>query len=306
MILCCGEALIDMIPGQTAEGKAGYVPHTGGAIFNTAIALGRLDVEVGMLSGVSRDSFGTLLAETLERNKVDTAHLIRSDRLTTLAIIHLSDGQANYAFYDEGSAGRMLSFEEMPHLGADITTLYFGGISLVNPPAADAYAALLKAEHAQRIVMLDPNIRPGFVTDEAAYRARLDGMLRHADIVKVSDEDLIWITGEQGSVEAQAQRLRRKGPRFVIVTLGDAGAMLVGPDGTQSVPAVAAKVVDTVGAGDTFNAGFLAALAKMEADKSSLAQMTTADLLPALTRGARVAALTVSRAGANPPYLSEL
>lgn len=306
MILCCGEALIDMIPGQIAEGETGYVPHTGGAIFNTAIALGRLGAEVGMLSGVSNDSFGTLLAETLEQNGVDTAYLIRSDRLTTLAIVHLNDGQATYAFYDESSAGRMIATRDLPKLGAEITTLYFGGISLVNPPAADAYATLLKAEHSQRIVMIDPNIRPGFITDEVAYRARLDGMLRHADIVKVSDEDLVWITGKQGGVEAQAQHLQRTGPRFIIVTLGDAGALLFGPDGTQRVPAVAANVVDTVGAGDTFNAGFLAALANMGADKNSLVQMTTADLLPALTLGARVAALTVSRAGANPPFLSEL
>lgn len=306
MILCCGEALIDMIPVQTASGGSGFEPHTGGAIFNTAVALGRLKVDVGMLSGVSTDSFGALLADTLTDNGVDTRHLIRSARLTTLAIVHLVNGQATYAFYDEGAAGRMLTQQDLPKLTASITTLYFGGISLVSPPAADAYAALLEAEHTDRIVMLDPNIRPGFISDEAAYRARLAGMLKRADIVKVSDEDLAWITGGEGDVMAQAATLQKVGPRFVIVTLGAEGAIAVGAGDHVQVPAVTAEVVDTVGAGDTFNAGFLAGLADAGVDKGALSDMAVSDMVPALQYGARVAAVTVSRAGANPPHLSEL
>ena len=306
MILCCGEALIDMIPTDLAGGGTGFAPHAGGAIFNTAVALGRLNAKVGMLSGVSTDGFGTLLADRLRENGVDTAHLIRSDRLTTLAIVHLIDGQATYSFYDEGAAGRMLTEADMPTLGYEVKTLYFGGISLVSPPAADAYAALLEAAHDSRIVMLDPTIRPGFITDEAAYRARLGQMLSRADIVKVSDEELAWITGGQGEITAQAAQLQHMGLRCVIVTLGAEGAIVLGAGDSAQVPAVPAQVVDTVGAGDTFNAGFLAGLSETGADKDALAAMSADALVPALRYGARVAAVTVSRAGANPPHLSEL
>lgn len=307
MILCCGEALIDMIPGQTAGGQSAYVPCTGGAIFNTAIALGRLGVKAGLVSGVSNDSFGVLLAQTLADNNVATDWLVRSDLLSTLAVVHLKDGSATYSFYDENSAGRMMVPDDMPALGDEVSALYFGGISLVAEPAADAYAALLARGRAGRVVMLDPNIRPGFITDAAAYRARLDAMIEQSDIVKVSDEDLDWIVGADGDIAAQAARLRDKGARFVIVTRGSEGATVYGPDGEASVPAVRAQVVDTVGAGDTFNAGVLAYLSENgHLTATSIAQMGVNDFAPALHRGAQVAAVTVSRAGANPPWASEL
>ena len=307
MILCCGEALIDMIPAQTADGRASYVPCTGGAIFNTAVALGRLGVDAGLLSGVSRDSFGELLVQALSYNKVQSDLLVRSDRLSTLAVVHLKDGSATYSFYDENSAGRMLSLGDMPSLPATVSTLYFGGISLVAEPAADAYAGFLEREGAGRVVMIDPNIRPGFISDEGAYRARLDRMIALSDIVKVSDEDLDWIVGEEGDLEQKAQRMLAKGAQFVIVTLGADGAMVFDQVGHAKVAAQRASVVDTVGAGDTFNAGVLSRMSQdgqLSAD--TLKSMNAHDLVPALTRGAQVAAITVSRAGANPPWASEL
>lgn len=307
MILCCGEALIDMIPAQTADGRGAYVPCPGGAIFNTAVALGRLGCDVALLSGVSRDAFGTLLAQTLSDNSVHTSFLVRSDLLSTLAVVHLKDGSATYSFYDENSAGRMLDVVDFPDVPPNVSALYFGGISLVAAPAADAYAAFLARARPGRAVMLDPNIRPDFITDPVAYRARLDGMIALSDIVKVSDEDLDWIVGPSCDLDAQAQLLRAKGVRFLIVTRGSAGARIYDAQGFVDVPAVSATVVDTVGAGDTFNAGFLAHLAQNgQLDPRALAAMGAQDLAPALHRGAQVAAVTVSRAGANPPWASEL
>lgn len=307
MILCCGEALIDMIPTETADGTTAYVPHPGGAIFNTSIALGRLGAPVGMFSGVSTDPFGTLLADTLNQNHVTTDLLARSERLTTLAMLHLKNGSATYSFYDEGSAGQMLSSDDLPAVPDAITALYFGGISLVSEPAADAYAALLDQAGNGRVVMIDPNIRPSFITDEAAYRARLDRMIAGADIVKVSDEDLAWIVGDTGTLAEQAHALLAKGPRFVIVTKGADGALAICNETSVEVPSRRATVVDTVGAGDTFNAGVLAALHQSgQLTSAALATMTAADLKDALDMGARVAAVTVSRAGANPPWPHEL
>ncbi|MEM1005847.1 MAG: PfkB family carbohydrate kinase, partial [Pseudomonadota bacterium] len=108
MILCCGEALIDMIAEATVSGASGFVPHSGGAVFNTAIALGRLGAPVGMLTGLSRDMFGTQLSDALRTSQVDAAHVINSDRPTTLAFVQLANGHASYSFVDENTAGRML------------------------------------------------------------------------------------------------------------------------------------------------------------------------------------------------------
>ena len=193
MLLCCGEALIDMIPTPTVSGQDGFVPHVGGAVFNTAIALGRLGVQTGMLTGLSTDLFGQQLLASLHANHVDTSLLVTSDRPTTLAFVQLTDGHASYTFYDENSAGRMLDRADMPVLPDEVSTLYFGGISLAFEPCAEAYAALQKREAAARVVMLDPNIRPSFIRDIRRYRDRLDRMIALSDIVKVSDDDLNWI-----------------------------------------------------------------------------------------------------------------
>ncbi|MFY0690990.1 MAG: carbohydrate kinase [Paracoccaceae bacterium] len=308
MILCCGEALIDMIPEPTVSGSAGFVPHSGGAVFNTAIALGRLGVRTGMLTGLSCDMFGQQLLRGLDAAHVDRTHVITSDRPTTLAFVKLENGQASYSFYDENSAGRMLSPADMPALPDEISALYFGGISLACEPGAEAYAALLAKEGGRRAVMLDPNIRTDFIKDAQTYRARLDRMIAAADIVKISDEDLDWILPGASAPDTKARALLDKGPKLVILTRGDAGATgILQGGGVVHAPAAQATVVDTVGAGDTFNAGVLANLSERGVlHKDGLAALAPELLEEALRFGARVAAVTVSRAGANPPWANEL
>ncbi|MEM9576632.1 MAG: carbohydrate kinase [Pseudomonadota bacterium] len=308
MILCCGEALIDMIPTPTQSGAEGFVPHSGGAIFNTAIALGRLGVSTGFLSGLSTDLFGEQLVAHLAQSHVDSGFSIRSDLPTTLAFVRLVDGHATYTFYDENTAGRSLTPDQLPDLPDQIETLYFGGISLISEPCAEFYAALASRESARRSIMLDPNIRPGFIRDETRYRERLQRMIAVSDIVKVSDEDLDWIVGAGTNTPAQAKQILDHGPRVVVVTKGSAGAVAFAHDGTAvEVPAPKTDVVDTVGAGDTFNAGFLAQLAACGLlSKPKLGAVSPSDLTAALEKGALVAAVTVSRAGANPPWAAEL
>ena len=133
MILSAGEALIDMLPRETTAGEAAFAPHAGGSVFNTAIALGRLGAPSAFFSGLSTDLFGTVLEEALAASKVDAGLAHRSDRPTTLAFVTLTNGQARYAFYDENTAGRMLSPEDLPRLPETITTCFFGGISLMRP-----------------------------------------------------------------------------------------------------------------------------------------------------------------------------
>ncbi|KAA2316846.1 carbohydrate kinase [Pseudooceanicola sediminis] len=309
MLICCGEALIDMIPTPTVEGPDGFVPHCGGAIFNTAIALGRLGANSAMLSGVSTDLFGQRLADALSGAHVSTDMLIRSDRPTTMAFVTLVDGKASYNFYDENSAGRMITPSDLPETLSDsIEAFYFGGISLACEPGADAYAALCDRVHTDHVVMIDPNIRPGFIRDQDRFRARLDAMLGQSDIIKISDEDLDWLRPESAPLDEKAFSLCESGPAVVILTRGRDGASAYFGDGRSlHVPARPAQVVDTVGAGDTFNAGVLFRLSELGLlNKAALRDIDTGALSDALGFGARVAAVTVSRAGANPPWRSEV
>lgn len=300
MILCCGEALIDMLPRETAKQEPAFAPYAGGAVFNTAIALGRLGAPAGYFGGLSTDLFGQLLTDSLTTSRVDSALAPRSDRPTTLAFVTLVDGHAKYAFYDENTAGRSLMPDDIPALSAEVAALFFGGISLVSEPAADTYAAFCDQQAGRRTIMIDPNIRPGFITDPDRYRARLNGMLAVADIVKVSDEDMDWLgTTPQAMLQA--------GTALVLVTRGAAGVSCYRASGAFDVPAETAKVVDTVGAGDTFNAGLLAGLHRDGLlQRKSLIQADDAALRPAVALGAKAAAVTVSRAGANPPWAHEL
>ena len=306
MILCAGECLIDMLPRTTTDGGSAYQPFVGGSVFNTANALGRLGQPVGFFSGISTDFFGEMLLDTLSASNVDASFAARSDRPTTLAFVRLVDGHASYLFYDENSAGRMVSEADMPDVSDQIDTLFFGCISLAVEPCAATYEALLMRDGASRITMIDPNIRAGFIQDEVVYRARLDRMLSKVDFVKVSDEDLLWLMGE-GDLAAKAEELRAKGPAVVFVTEGSRGVTAYSRHGTQFVPAEKVEVIDTVGAGDTFSGGLLTGLREAGVITKDAAQNLTAEQIEAGMRlGARAAAVTVSRAGANPPTRDEL
>lgn len=308
MILCCGEALIDMIPEQTLKGSDAYVPRSGGAIFNTAIGLGRLGCRTGLLSGISTDMFGHQLMADLRASNVDTRYVIRSSRPTTLAFVKLSDGHASYLFYDENSASRMIEPHDLPATLEDISAMYFGGISLACDPGSETYAQLAEAHASDCVVMIDPNIRPSFIQDETKFRDRIERMLRLADIVKVSDEDLNWIIQTSDSLEEKIAQLSELGPSIVILTRGSSGAQATLPNGRSVfVASQKVEVVDTVGAGDTFNAGFLASLSEAGLlSKSAIRTISENDVTKAIGFGARVAAINIGRAGANPPWRGEL
>lgn len=308
MILCAGEALIDMLPRKTEAGEAAFAPYPGGAVFNTAVALARLEVPVSFFTGLSEDLFGERLSRSLTVNGVDQSLIARSARPTTLAFVTLSGGNASYTFYDENTAGRMVSEADLPAIPETTAAGFFGGISLSVEPCAEAYATLAeRMSGAGKLVMLDPNVRPGFITDEARYRDRMQRLLSLADVVKVSDEDLVWLMGD-GDPGVLAEAVRANGPALVLVTRGAEGVTAYSDGDPLHHPAPRAEVVDTVGAGDTFNAGFLAGLAdagclSVDAVRAGL---TDTDLRTALDLGVRAAAVTVTRAGANPPRRAEL
>ena len=306
MILCCGEALIDMLPRELKSGGTGFAPHSGGSVFNTAIALGRLGAEVGFLSGVSTDMFGEQLIDSLKDSNVDSSLCRRSNRPTTLAFVKLTGGEADYAFFDENSAGRMFSESDLPALGAAIDALHFGAISLIAEPCGSAYEALMRRQHASRVISLDPNIRPGFITDRQAHLARMQRMIAMSDIVKLSDADLAWFDDSR-AFDDQARDWLGQGAKLIVLTRGIKGAAAMTQDTMVEAPAVPVDIVDSVGAGDTFNAGFLAALERGGyLAKDRLGSLDAKALEDILSFAAKAAAVTVSRAGADPPWAHEL
>ena len=306
MIVCCGEALIDMLPAVSQAGKAALTPHAGGALFNTSIALGRLGVPVEFFTGLSTDLFGCQLRDALSASRVGLRYARFSARPTTLAFAHIVDGHATYTFYDEGTAGRMLAKADLPALEDGVAAMLFGAVSLISEPCGSTYEALMRREAERRVTMLDPNIRPAFITDRNAYVERVRRMMAHADIVKLSDEDLAWF-GEDGNMEEIARRWLDGGPKLVIVTRGSQGAIGYTRHFTVSAAPPPVAVVDTVGAGDTFNAGLLAALHEQGTlGKEAIASLSQEAARRALDLGVRAAAVTVSRAGADPPWRHEL
>lgn len=308
MILCCGEALIDMIPCDSRSGDLAFTPKTGGSVFNTAMGLGRLGADVGLFTGISQDRLGTLLRQDLMQSNVSLTHVKHSTRPTTLAFVHLDDGQASYSFFDEQSAGRMLAISDLPEDLGSVSTLFFGGISLVSEPGADSLLALAKREAAEKLIMVDPNIRADFIDDEPAYRARLTEIVSVADIVKISDQDLNWVSEGNEPIEEKAQKLLDLGPSLVLLTLGDKGAIAFSKSlGQIHVPSESVDVVDTVGAGDSFNAGFLQALwALGYASKSGFQTLDRDALHSCMAQATRVAGFTVGQQGAAMPWKDQI
>nr|WP_321444169.1 carbohydrate kinase [uncultured Cohaesibacter sp.] len=307
-ILCCGEALIDMIPAEIEPGVTAFQPCSGGAVFNTAVALGRLGFGTEFLTGLSSDMFGQQLQDFLAESGVATSLCKRSDRPTTLAFVKLENGHASYFFYDENSAGRMIALEDVGEVPDTIEAVFFGGISLAVEPCARTYEALCAREAAGHLVMIDPNVRPGFISDADVYRNRINGMFGHADIVKLSDEDLNWMMPEVASLDEQVKAVLSYGPAILLVTKGAEGATAYLADGREvSVASEPVTVVDTVGAGDTFNAGILAKLAELDLlSKQAVRSISDDQMRDALSFASKVAAINVSRKGANPPWRKEL
>ncbi len=307
MIICCGEALIDMLPRQLETGEDVFLPVSGGAVFNTAITLGRLGEPAGFLSGISNDMFGDQLIASLKASSVDTGFCVRMDNPTTLAFVKLTDGQAKYTFMDENSAGRMLSTADLPELPDTVEALHFGAISLIPEPSGTAYETLMSRYRETAVISLDPNIRPGFIPDPDAHRERIKRMIGMADIVKVSDEDLDWIAPDVPSEEAIRHMIVGQGVSVVILTRGSQGVEMHTKAGSFRVASRSVEVVDTIGAGDSFNGGFLAGLRRGGLlEKSRLRNVSQTDLEPAVALAVNVAAITVSRAGANPPWSEEV
>ncbi|HPG21197.1 MAG TPA: carbohydrate kinase [Amaricoccus sp.] len=308
MFLVCGEALFDFFL-ETEEGPASarYAARAGGSPFNVAIGLARLGQRSGLLTGISRDLLGQRLRRVLEDEGVSTRYSVATDRPTTISLVGLDTaGVPAYQFYDTGSADTGLTAADLPPLAPEVTGLHFGSYSIAVAPVADTLAGLA-AGRGGRFVSVDPNIRPTVEPDMEVWRARLDGLLPHTDLVKISAEDLGLIRPGLGR-EAFAADLLGRGVQLVVVTDGDAPAhawTASGLHGSATPPKVV--VIDTVGAGDTFQAALLARLLRgPDGPKAAIAALDRVELEAILSYAARASALTCSRRGADLPRAAEL
>lgn len=300
MIVVAGEALIDLVPQGTGA-LAALRPALGGGPYNTAVALGRLGSPAAFCSRVSHDAFGEALLDRLRETGVDVAPVQRGAEPTTLAVATVdADGSAAYSFYVDGTADRLFALPAA--LPAGTRAVSFGTCSLVLEPGASAYEGLLR-ETASRGVFtaLDPNIRAGLIPDADAYRARFRSWLPSVSLLKLSEEDAAWLGGAPREWLAA-------GPAAVVVTRGGDGLTAFTREGGEyAVPGERVEVVDTIGAGDTVNAALLHGLAARDAlGPGGLDTLGAEEWRALLGFAARAAAVTCSRAGAEPPYAHEV
>jgi fructokinase len=299
VIAVIGEALIDLV----VDGEGGEVAACpGGGPYNTARTLGRLGMAPVFLDRLSGDSFGRMLRARLDADGVTLGIPEPSEAPTTLALVEIDPaGVARYGFYLTGTAAADLEYPALAAaLSPGVTAVHVGSLGLVMEPIGSGVEQVISRDvPPDALVMVDPNCRPGAIGDRTAYLARIGRILRRADVVKVSTDDLDYLSPGTPAAAA-ATAMLSKGPALVLVTDGPrpARAFLPGQEIAADVPDV--RVVDTIGAGDAFGGAFLAWWSAAGLTRSDLKR--PGPVGDALRAAVQVAALTSTRAGAEPPW----
>jgi fructokinase len=304
VIVVIGEALVDLVIAPSGAVEAVL----GGAPYNTARAAARLGADVEFVGGLSVDRFGSQLRSGLDADGVRTSFAVWTEAPTTLAAAEIGeDGSAAYRFYFDGTSAPLVG----PHAaGAAVSSLgsndilFTGGLALVLEPMATSVTAAIATLDGGTVLMIDVNSREAVIPDRAAYVDRVHRAASRADIVKVSDEDLAYLSPTLDP-PAAARRLLDVGAQAIVVTAGASHTTIVTAAGeaTVEVPAVPGHVVDTIGAGDTFGAGMLAWWSAAGAGR---ADVSIENLAAAVRVGHAAAGVVVTRRGADPPRRDEL
>jgi fructokinase len=298
--LCVGEALIDVV--QHPDGEPDE--HSGGNSLNVSVALGRLERPVAFATWFAQDRYGAMIRKHLNQSNVALLPGSQGAERTSTATATLdAEGKASYTFD--------LSFQ-VPPLPAELRPLVVqaGSISATLLPGADDVLATLASLKEQSTIVYDPNIRPTIIGDRDLSLVLVHQFVQLSDIVKVSDEDLEWLYPFRTAEESARDWADTTGCT-VILTAGPNGATVINRAGSQlTVPAAGINVVDTIGAGDTFAAAMIDALWTAgllgATHRTELADLSIQRWRPILECAVRAAGITVSRAGANPPWLAEL
>jgi fructokinase len=304
VVAVAGEAVADLVATAPGSGPAGgYLALPGGSPANVAVGLARLGVPTRMVARVSADPFGRMLRDHLATNGVDTATVVHATEPSSVAFVHNeADG---YDLRIAGTADWQWSPGELTTaLDGGVCALHVGSLAMVMSPGAEPLGDLVR--HAGVTVSYDPNCRPGVMAGVPGARARIEALMRAADIVKLSDADLEWL--RPGAAPADiAEELLAAGVSLVGVTLGADGALVAGQGLTpRRVPAHPVDVVDTVGAGDSYMSAVLAGLHRRGLLGGGLRTAPSAALTGTFAEAARAAALTCGRRGADPPTAADL
>lgn len=308
MFVVCGEALMDVFPQADTRTGMALDARVGGSPFNVAIGLARLGQASAFFGGLSQDFLGERLMRTLRDEGVDVSLVTRLAAPTTLSLVGVdAKGQPSYVFHGEGAADRMLPRVVLQQpLPASCVGLHVGSYTMVVEPVASTLRKLIEREAGERFISYDPNVRTTVEPDLQRWRDTLDWMAQHADLLKISEEDLSLLYPGSQPGEHIARWLAQ-GVSLVVLTRGGDGAMGCTTAQRVEVPVVPCQLIDTVGAGDTFQAALLTWLAEHDAlTGSALKRLDAAALKDALSFAARAAAITCSRSGADLPRRAEL
>ena len=298
MIVVAGEALVDLVIAPSGAVTA----KLGGGPYNAARTIGRLGGQVTFLGSLSVDRFGNQLFDHLVADGVGNEAIVRCDLPTTLAAAELDDhGGATYRFYLQGTAAPAL--DHVPAAVAAPAAVHAGTLGLVLEPLATTVEHYLAQLPSSTLVFLDPNCRPRVVADRDAYQARLERLYLRADVVKLSTEDIEYLTPGSDPL-AYATALLGAGPTVVLVTDGGAGAWAVTAHDETMVPVRPVEVADTIGVGDSFGGAFLAWWLDHGFGRTELHDH--AAVVEAVDAAQEVAGVTCSRVGAEPPRRTEL
>ena len=307
MMMVCGEALLDVFAAADTRTGMTLDANVGGSPFNVAVGLARLGQPVGFFSAISTGFAGERLMRALVAEGVDTRAIARLAAPTTLSLIGLdAQGVPSYAFYGEGGADRLLQAADMARVPAGLSAVNIGSYATVVEPTASALRALVERERGRAMIAYDPNIRLNVEPDLKRWRDQLAWMLPRTDLLKVSEEDLELL--QPGTTpDAFAAHALAQGAKAVVITRGGLGAVGWTAHSRATVPSVPVTVIDTVGAGDTFQAALLTWLAEHGAlNPQALGGLSQKALSDALAFAAKAAAITCSRRGADMPRRAEL
>ena len=287
-----GEALMDLIPVAGAD----RVPMVGGGPANTAKAVARLGYATYFLGGISSDVHGNMIEEELSDSGVDLSLVYRGDKSTALAIATINkQGLATYDFELEGTASFAFDVSWLPSGEPD--AIHIGSVATLIEPGATELLKWVSSKSAP--VIFDPNVRPSIQGNRKIYRAAVERWVDVATIMKLSEDDLSFLYGDK-SDEVISSWLSR-GVSIIVVTRAEQGLRAYSNGPVIEVPAVRVNLVDSVGAGDTIGAVLLEGVLV-----HGIAGMVGDTLKSVLERAAKAAAITCSRAGANPPSREEL
>jgi fructokinase len=307
MLLSCGDALIDFLPIKSVDGRDAMVPVAGGSCLNIAVGMARLGAPAGFAGGISTDLFGRMIADHALASQVDLRYATRSEHQTTLAFVRTIEGEPQYAFYDEATASRNWSHRRGSIPFDEIDAIHVGSTTLADQQGAAQALAIVEDARGSVTISFDPNCRPKLVKHKARYVEQMDAFAAAADIVRMSDVDFEFLYG--GSDYAgRAKLFVEAGASLIVVTRGINGAQAWHREaGAVEVQAPTVDVLDTIGAGDSFQAALLFALRAIgRIGKQALAQMNSDELARVLLFASSCAAFTCGRAGADPPRRSEV